>query len=171
MIHVTPLSRLVETLAATQARDLISLLSVGAAFERPAGLEPARCLNLAMHDIVEERDGLIAPSREHVAAILDFARGWDRQAPLVVHCYAGISRSTAAAYAIAAALDPARDVDELAQELRHAAPSATPNLRIVQLADELLGRGGRMTDAIRAIGRGADAFEGEPFGLKLGVAG
>lgn len=167
MIHVTPLSRLAETLAATQARDLISLLSVGAVFERPAGLAPERCLHLAMHDIVQERDGLVAPSLEHVAAVLDFALGWDRQAPLVVHCYAGISRSTAAAYAIAVALDPARDVAELAQNLRYAAPSATPNLRIVQLADDLLGRDGRMTAAIRAIGRGADAFEGTPFSLKV----
>ena len=168
MIHVTPLSHLAQTLERTQARQIVSLLSVGTVFERPAHLDAANCLHLEMHDIVEERDGLIAPTRVHVEQLIEFARRWDRNAPLVVHCYAGISRSTAAAYVIAAALDPERDAVALAAELRQLSPSATPNIRIVALADEILGRGGRMTEAVRGIGRGADAFEGTPFVLALG---
>lgn len=165
MIHVTPLSQLEATLARTGARHLVSLLSVGAEFERPAHLEPACCLHLAMHDIAEEREGLIAPAPAHVAALLGFARAWNRQGPLVLHCYAGISRSTAAAYLIAAALDPGREETDLARELRRRAPSATPNPRLVALADAMLGRQGRMIAAIAAIGRGAEAFEGSPFML------
>jgi predicted protein tyrosine phosphatase len=167
MIHVTPLSRLAETLERTRARHVVSLLSVGTAFERPAHLSPGDCLHLAMHDIVEEREGFIAPAAEHVEALLDFARRWDRATPLVIHCYAGISRSTAAAYVIAAALEPARDADDLAAELRRLSPSATPNLRIVSLADAILRRGGSLTRAISAIGRGAEATEGVPFELAL----
>jgi predicted protein tyrosine phosphatase len=168
MIHVTPLSRLSEIVAETQARHLISLLSATASFERPAGLEDGDCLHITINDIVEDQDGLVAPARHHVEALLDFARRWDRTGPLVVHCYAGISRSTAAAYVIAAALQPERDEMDLALELRARSPSATPNSRIVALADDLLRRDGRMIAAIGSIGRGAEASEGVPFVLAVG---
>ena len=86
---------------------------------------------------------------------------------MVVHCYAGISRSTAAAYIGLCALRPDLDEFLLAERLRRAAPSATPNARLVAAADRLLGRRGRMSEAIAAIGRGVDAFEGTPFALPL----
>ncbi|TIP32357.1 MAG: protein tyrosine phosphatase, partial [Mesorhizobium sp.] len=91
----------------------------------------------------------------------------DRAKPMVVHCYAGISRSTASAYIIAAALAPKRDEAELAKTLRFLSPSATPNPRLIAVADMLLGREGRMIAAVEAIGRGADAFEGIPFELSI----
>jgi predicted protein tyrosine phosphatase len=103
----------------------------------------------------------------HVRTLLEFAQGWERSRPLVENCYAGISRSTASAYIIAAALAPQRDEEELAQTLRALSPSATPNPRLIAVADEFLGRRGRMIAAIKAIGRGADAFEGVPFALRI----
>jgi len=168
-IYVTPLSGLANTLEITGASHLISLLSGDAAFERPSRFDPARHLQLSMHDITTEKPGLTAPSPAHVKDILGFARAWDRKAPLVVHCFAGISRSTAAAYVIAAALQPQRDEAEIAQELRRAAPAATPNIRIVAIADDLLGRQERMIRAIQDIGRGMDAYEGAPFALPIDV--
>jgi predicted protein tyrosine phosphatase len=120
-----------------------------------------------MHDIAEAQDGMTLPGEAHVRDLLGFARRWDRAAPLVVHCYAGISRSTASAYIIAAALAPERDEEELAQTLRRLSPSATPNPRLVAVADILLQRNGRMVEAIKAIGRGAEAFEGTPFELRI----
>lgn len=167
MIHVTPLSRLEETLRLSGASHLLTLLSEGAVFSRPDGFGADRCLHLTMHDITEAREGYTAPSVEHVEALLAFASRWDRAAPLLVHCHAGISRSTAAAYAIAAMLQPGRPEKELALDLRRLSPMATPNPLIVAHADRLLGRRGRMIEAIRAIGRGADAFEGVPFVLDL----
>jgi predicted protein tyrosine phosphatase len=56
---------------------------------------------------------------------------------------------------------------ELAQALRRASPTATPNRRLVALADDRLGRQGRMIAAITAIGRGADCYEGAPFALEI----
>ena len=47
----------------------------------------------------------------------------------------------------------------IAQALRRASPTATPNIRIVSLADRLLGRDGRMVAAIETIGRGEIALE------------
>lgn len=85
----------------------------------------------------------------------------------MIHCFAGISRSTAAAFISACALAPQANEGAIARSLRAAAPSATPNARLVALADELLGREGRMIEAVRAIGRGADAFEGQPFTLDV----
>ena len=98
---------------------------------------------------------------------MEFAQNWDRAKPMLIHCWAGISRSTAAAYIITCLLNPERDEAEIANTLRAASPSATPNARLISVADEILGRNGRMVEAISAIGRGADAFEGTPFRMNL----
>ena len=111
--------------------------------------------------------GFASPEREHVAQLIDFVTRWDRGAPMVVHCYAGISRSTAAAFVSVCALRPERDEHEVAWAIRRASPTAYPNPRIVALADDLLGRDGRMTAAVESIGRGIIATEGVPFRLDL----
>lgn len=167
MIHVCSLAKVGETVASAHAAHLVTLLNEGTPFERPAAIAAANHLFLAMNDIAEEQAGFVAPGRPHVEALLGFVRGWDRRTPLVVNCFAGISRSTAAAYIAAAALAPSRDEAELAWTLRRLSPSATPNPRLVSHADALLGRQGRMVAAIEAIGRGEDAFEGRPFALSL----
>jgi predicted protein tyrosine phosphatase len=85
----------------------------------------------------------------------------------VVHCYAGISRSTAGAFITACALNPHRDEAGIAWSMRRASPIAMPNRRLVALADRLLGRNGRMVAAVEAIGAGIGAHEGDPFRLEL----
>ena len=167
MIYVCPLSKVEQTVSKTGAEKLLSLLSAGTDMIRPASIAPENHLHLVMHDIAEVQDGMTVPGEAHVRRLLDFAHAWDRSAPMVVNCYAGISRSTASAYIIASALSPSRDEQELAQTLRWLSPSATPNPRLVAVADAILGREGRMVAAIKAIGRGADAFEGTPFGLEI----
>ena len=167
-LHVSPLSKLHDTVAAVRASHLVTLINVDTVVERPASITEANHLFLGMSDISAPMDGHVVPAQLHVERFLAFARRWDRAAPLVIHCWAGISRSTAAAYIAACALGPARDEEEIATELRRVAPSATPNARLVALADAMLARDGRMSAAIARIGRGADAFEGTPFALRLG---
>jgi predicted protein tyrosine phosphatase len=167
MIIVCPLSRIEETVTASGARRMVTLINAGTPVTRPALLTEADHLFLHMNDITEELPDMTPPGEVHVRTLLDFARAWDRRAPLLIHCFAGISRSTAAAYAVAAALAPKRDEAELADTLRRLSPSATPNIRLVSIADRILGRDGRMVRAIEAIGRGADATEGVPFRLAI----
>lgn len=167
MIHVCSLARLHETIAGTGARHVVSLLGNEFHVERPKGIAPENHLWLQLHDISLPLDGHVLPDEAHVADLLRFVRGWDRRAPLVVHCFAGISRSTASAYASVCALSPHRDENSIAQTLRLASPTATPNIRIVSLADRLLGRDGRMVAAIENIGRGELAMEAAPFRLDL----
>ena len=104
----------------------------------------------------------------NVEQVLAFVRGWDRAAPMVVHCYAGISRSTAGAYVAACALNPKRDEMQIAWDIRRASRTAQPNARIVSIADRLLKRDGRMVRAIEAIGVADPATEGHPFRLDIG---
>lgn len=167
MIYVCPLSQVGVVAERVGARRMVTLLNAGTPVERPVSIAEHDHLYIAVNDIAEAQDGLTLPGAAHVRTLLDFARGWDRSAPLLIHCFAGVSRSTASAYIVAAALTPERDETELAQTLRRLSPSATPNPRLIAVADVILGRQGRMVEAIRGIGRGADCFEGNPFGLDL----
>jgi predicted protein tyrosine phosphatase len=166
MIHVCSLARLHETIEASGARHVVSLLGDDGRLERPIGVAPENHLWLRLHDISSPLDGHVLPAERHVSELLNFVRDWDRRAPLVVHCFAGISRSTASAFASVCALNPRRDEAAIAQALRRASPTATPNARIVLLADRLLGRNGRMIAAIESIGRGV-MDEAVPFRLDL----
>ncbi|MBA5779274.1 tyrosine protein phosphatase [Stappia sp. F7233] len=167
MLFVCSLSRLAETVSSTGASHLVTLINEGTRVPRPPEIAAERHLFLGFNDITAPAEGLTPPAEVHVRSLIDFVRGWDRSQPIVIHCWAGISRSTAGAFITACALSPRRDEMEIAQILRLASPSATPNARLVALADKVLDRDGRMIDAVRAIGRGADAFEGTPFELPL----
>jgi len=162
---VTPLSRLPQVIAARAPSHLITLLSPEELIPTPVGFAPERHLRLGVHDIAEPQDGLVIPDAALVARIFDFASGWDASQPMVVHCWAGISRSTATAFAIACERNPHADELEIAIRLRKASPSAYPNRRIVALADDVLGRRGRMIEAVEAMGGNGYVTEGVPFDL------
>jgi len=167
MIHVCPLARLHETVAATGAHHVVSLLARDDDLVRPAAIAPENHLWLQLHDISAPMDGYVTPEIGHVEELIAFVRRWPRERPLVVHCYAGVSRSTAAAFVSVCALNSASDELAVAAALRRASPTATPNIRIVALADRLLGRSGRMVSAVAAIGPGMIVSEARPFRLEL----
>ena len=163
MIHVCSLSRLHATVDETGARHIVTLLRLVDRVQRPTHIAPENHLVLAVDDITAPMDGYTAPAHEHVQRLIDFVTAWDRKAPMVVHCFAGISRSTAGAYVAACALNPKRDEMQIAWDIRRASRTAQPNARIVSIADRLLKRDGRMVRAIDAIGVGDAATEGHPF--------
>src|SRR3569623_133134 len=159
MIHVCSLARLYKTVEETRAMHIVTLLRLTDRVARPAHIAVDNHLILAVDDIVDAEDGATVPAQEHVLRLIDFARRWDRSTPMVVHCFAGISRSTAAAFTAACALNPQRDEATIAQAIRAASPTAAPNKRIVAIADDILKRDGRMIRAVEALGRGQEAME------------
>ncbi len=167
---VCSLFDLQATASAHGAREMISVIDTRNRVERPASVDPDRHLFVNVNDIGARVDGLQAPEETHIRTIVDFARRWERTSPLLVHCWMGISRSTAAAYIVAMALNPGLDEKSLAVELRRRSPSATPNPRMIALADRLLVRDGRMVQAIKDIGRGAEASHGTPFVLPVDLS-
>ncbi len=167
MIVVCPLSEVDNQIERHSASHLISLLGPEHMIGTPPSIDPGKHLQLSMHDIATPMEGYTPPGDSHVTQLVDFIKSWDRTAPMVVHCWAGISRSTAAAFTAQCIYHPERDEMELAAELREASPMATPNPLIVANADKLLSRDGRMNEAIKSIGRGADAWEGKVFTLRM----
>ncbi len=161
-LHVCSLGGLPATAAALHQFDLLTLLSPGYGHDAHRALACGRHLELSFHDITEPRAGLIAPDRATMDAMIAFGRELPR--PMLIHCWAGVSRSSAAAYVLACARNAGRESD-IADELRRRAPFATPNRLMVALADDLLGRNGAMVAAIDRIGRGVDAREGWPYRL------
>ena len=165
MIVVCSLRAAAEQVAVIGATRAISIL--GSESEHPAfeSMQADNHLRLTFNDVAVATPGLTAPGAHDMVKLMTFIRQWDRTSPMLIHCWAGISRSTAAGYIATCLLQPEREEEELAWALRKASPSATPNPMLIKLADEALGRDGRMRRAIADIGRGADAFEGAPFRL------
>ena len=167
-IVVSPLNRIAEMAVRHRAREMVSLLSAGHDFHRPGVIAPERHLVLRMNDINCGSTGtMTGPQDAHIESIIEFAEAWDRSAPLLIHCWMGVSRSPAAALIAALALAPESDEKELALRLRKASPQATPNARMIALADRMLARDGRLVAAVKLIGRGADSDGNMPFVLPL----
>jgi predicted protein tyrosine phosphatase len=167
MLHVCSLAALPETVRATGASHILTVMANVDQVQRPASVLEVNHLRVSMDDITEQMDGFTAPADHHIERVLNFVRGWDRSAPMVVHCYAGISRSTASAFAAACMLNPHRDEIEIARQIRARSPIASPNRLIVSLADKALGREGRMLRALDEMGPGTMTVEGRPFQLDL----
>ena len=165
MIHVCPLSALGDIQQQRRPLHLVSLLSPGHDLDVELAAD-IKVLTLRFHDIAVATPDLIAPDRMAIERLIGFSRDWRPDTPMLIHCFAGISRSSAAAFIMACEKKPGHEYN-IARELRQRAPFATPNRLMVAIADDVLGRGGRMVDAIAAIGRGADAFEGTPYELPV----
>jgi predicted protein tyrosine phosphatase len=163
-IVVTPLSQLASAVTRWSPSHILSLASPGQSLDAVEALGHAQVLRLSFNDIEAPREALVAADESVIGRLLAFVSEWDGTAPLLIHCWFGVSRSPAAAYIAACARNPGRE-RQLAALLRQNAPFATPNRLMVALADDGLGRGGRMVDAIREIGRGCEVSKGEVFTL------
>ncbi len=165
-IHVCPLSLLDETLRSSQVNWMVSLSAPGKSMAKPPHISGG-FLALEFNDIASPQKDLVAPNRSHIEALLKFFSGWNDQERLLIHCWMGISRSTAAALLACATVNPKQDMEALAQNLRRLSPMATPNPLMVELGDEILGLNGRLTSAVHKRGRGENASEGVAFSLEL----
>jgi len=135
--------------------------------DRPHGLEPAQHLRVAVHDISEQHPEQILAAHRDVEALVGFVEGWEpSEGAFLAHCYAGISRSTAAA--LIAATIKTGDPHGSALHLRAAAPHAQPNRRIIALADEVLDLRGALISARESMGEATSLPEGPLTVLRIG---
>jgi predicted protein tyrosine phosphatase len=169
-IFVCPRSRVEQMMALHRPERIVSMMDPGSAFPELGSAYADRHLRLSFHDVHEAATNRTAPAATHVQELIRFVRGWERRAPLLIHCRAGIGRSTAAAYVAACLLSPAVSELEIAVTLRRASPLARPNETLVCIADRVMGRNGRMSEAISSTGRGLpwiEVDEGEAFEVPL----
>ena len=112
-------------------------------------------LELRFDDVIEDTPGMIAPQPEHVAQILAFGRDLlaepRPQAHLLVHCHAGISRSTAAMALLIAQGLPEQDAATVLAAVHAIREKAWPNLRLIEMGDAALGRGGLLVAAAHRL--------------------
>ena len=163
---VCGLAEVPALIARHKPSHLVTLLDPATMIATPQGLTTDRHLKLGVNDISEPTQGMTPPDENAVLKLLAFGKTWDESAPMLIHCWAGISRSTASAFTLACERSP--DVAEatIALAMRSLAPHASPNRRIVAIADDMLGRRGRMVDAIAAMGI-SDWERAGPFAFKV----
>ena len=163
---VCPMRLLPALVAETGARDVVSVVNAHLMPPTPPGIAPDHHLKLALSDHGEPTSGERHPAVAPMATLIAFARAWDRQHPIIVHCFSGLTRSTATAFIILCALNETVPAPLIALRLRSLSDTAAPNLVMVAVADQLLGRKGTMSGAIETIGPGQPAAEGRPFVLE-----
>lgn len=105
-------------------------------------------LTLRFDDVIASPYGA-APTKAQIERLLEFDAAARDDERLVVHCTAGISRSTAALAVLLSARHPGRD-DEIFAAIRQIRPRAWPNSLVVLLGDQVLGRRGAL---VAALGR------------------
>ena len=177
-----------EELASFGAADFSHVLSIlDPGWPEPEalrGFAVHRRLRLHFHDVIEPLPGSVAPERWDVDLLLAFGRdlglasGSDDGVHLLVHCHAGLSRSTAAAILLLVQRQADRPAEEAVAEVVRLRPRAWPNLRILEFGDTALGRGGEIVEAVRAQYRRilaheprlAEAMIGSGRGREVAVA-
>lgn len=164
---VSPLRDVDTVVRFKKPSHLITLLDPHMMGDCPRGFRPDRHLKIAVDDVWEPQTGKTLPAEDVVEDVLAFGKTWTGKSPMLVHCWAGVSRSTATAFILACQRLPEVEEAKIAKALRKASASATPNPLLVRLADDIMGRKGRMVDAVAGIGQGVYAYPGSPFELGL----
>ena len=137
-----------DELLGHQGRKVTHILSIlDPEWPEPAAFQafdPHFRATLRFHDAIEPDPDVLLPQKGDIETILTFGRDAAEAGGLLIHCHAGISRSTAATLMILAQAHPHEDEDELADRLLQNRPQAWPNSRMIMFADELLDRCGRL---------------------------
>jgi predicted protein tyrosine phosphatase len=114
-------------------------------------------LELRFHDVIDANPGTVMPSPIHVQQLLAFGCALDREplidAHLLVHCHAGVSRSSASMALLIAQAMPDSSGDAIFSEILQIRPQIWPNLRIVEMGDRALGRNGSLIAAAHRVYR------------------
>lgn len=143
----------------------VSLLAPWDEFPKIEHLDDDLHLKLAFEDVEAPAPGVDPPMKDHAEQLIGVVQGWTREDPMLIHCWAGVSRSSASAFITACLHNPDADEFEIANAVRNASETAKPNQRLVRFADDLLGREGRMVAAVEAMSGHVFCEEAEPFSI------
>ncbi len=168
MIYISNIDDLATNAGEVRPSHLVSLVEASEQPATPPGIAADRHLRVEIHDILEPEAGCVHPQDHHIRSLVGFIDSWPAEAPLLVHCMAGVSRSTAAALIALVRRSPLSE-EEAASHLRSAAPHAHPNRRMIALADALLNCGGRLIAAREAMGPARPMLRGPLVGLNLNM--
>ena len=116
----------------------------------PKSFKRENWLFLDMDDVISEQADA-APQKEQVERLLSWTKKLPSDAHLVIHCHAGVSRSTAAALAVKVQELGVDRLREAVDWLLEARPQACPNPVITKFADELLGAKGELHAAAEEV--------------------
>lgn len=171
MIIVSPLSQVENVIADHGPSHLVSLLDPASMIETPRGIHSDNHLKLGINDIAVHDPELVTPGEEHVEQLIDFVRGWQRDAPILIHCWAGISRSSASALITGCVVNGPGCELELVTKLRQTSSMARPNNLLIAHADRLLNLGGKLVHAVDTVKSDGEffAFENDVFTLPARV--
>jgi predicted protein tyrosine phosphatase len=149
---------------------ILSIAEPGFRNPTPAGIQNDRHHHLNFDDIVEALPGYLEPSEQHVGEIIDLAVKLADTDRILVHCQAGISRSSAAALIILSARNPGHE-RAIAAQLRAEGPWFVPNRLMVEIADRLIGRGPLLSAAVISMGPPSVVLNANPvrFPLRWGL--
>lgn len=138
-LHAAPLAT---------ARRVVSILEPRAPLPPELADITGELLTLRFDDVIVEGGNYQPPTHDDIERLLAFDRNHRATDSLVIHCTAGISRSTAALAILLAQRRPATEADVFAQ-LRLIRPRAWPNSLMIALADEILAARGRLVHELR----------------------
>lgn len=134
----------------SQRADVCFLISIGEPYDHPpAGYANVRDkLRLLFSDTTDEESG---PTEDDVRSLIRIARALKgRSGRVLTHCQAGISRSSAAAVILYVVMLGPGHEEEAVARVRKQREIASPNRRMISIADELLELDGRLIAAVGA---------------------
>ncbi|MDP9025921.1 MAG: dual specificity protein phosphatase family protein [Candidatus Eremiobacteraeota bacterium] len=136
----------VDSEAVRRADAIVSIGDPGEAMPAAIVRSRKRRLRLSFYDL--DHEARESPQVDHVRELINFVKTVKADDRLLVHCYAGISRSTASLAIIFTVLYPELDHDVIFEAVHAIRPEAWPNKRMIAFADDILNCGGRFTSAL-----------------------
>jgi predicted protein tyrosine phosphatase len=166
MLIISSLAGAKKAFSVHKPQFVVSLLTEEEAAPVFAGLAEDRHLKLCVPSESCAED-ISKAARRRAEQLVAFMKTWDGESDILVHCNRGVARSTAAAFVIMCMAAPDADEQSLAARLHAAAPYADPCPLLIAYADELLGRDGRLIDAIEDLPPPSPSIEAPTLTLPL----
>lgn len=138
-IFICSKSEVAKVTEKVNATHVISLLDPGESrpiLHHSTSLQNWLLVNFSdVHEIFNHN----APTEEDIEKVLKWAKKLPDDVILLVHCYAGVSRSTAMAMAILVQYYGNDKIDECIKMIHEVRPQSCPNPLVTEFADKYLG--------------------------------